>query len=216
MALAIRAHPRRTARAGAEELAERFRSAAARLGDRSPGLLAGPSTVTADGTLVLTLSEPAALLEAILAVADHVRPIPTTFSAAVHRSRGETAGRAARGGSPEREDPLHDTVMAAEAATSIALSGASETDPAGKRVIVCFAEPDGLLGSLIELVLMAYDSMTERQRQIVTLARSSETQQQVASHLDISRQAVNQSLAAAGWKQLRRAEQAIEARLASP
>jgi hypothetical protein len=185
------------------------------MGEESPGLLAGPSTVTSDGTLLLTLSDPSSILGAILSVADRVRPIPTTFSAAVHRYTGRESASDLSGSTGD-SGPLHERLMAAEAAASVALSRASETDPTGRRVIVSMDEPDGLLGSLFELVLLVYDGMTDRQRQIVSLARSSETQQQVASHLDISRQAVNQSLAAAGWKQLKRAEEAILARLEGP
>lgn len=212
VALAVRAHPRAASRSGTAEISDALSSAAARIGEESPALLAGPSTLSADGTLVLVLSEPKAILQAILEVADRVRPIPTTFSAAVRRPRDGGRGPGS-GHSPVDRNPVSDKVMAAGAATSVALSWAAETDPAGRRVIVGHEEPDGMLGSLIELVLLVYDGMTDRQRQIVSLARSSETQQQVASHLDISRQAVNQSLAAAGWKQLRRAEEAILARL---
>ena len=65
------------------------------------------------------------------------------------------------------------------------------------------------------MVLASYDAMTERQRQIISLIKESETQQQVATHLDVSRQAVNQSLAAAGWPHLKRAENAVREHLSA-
>jgi hypothetical protein len=183
----------------------KLRSAAARIGEKSPWLLAGPSSTTADGTLLLDLSEPAAILDTILLVADETRPILTTFSAAV--SHAETGRRGEPG------DALHGAVMASEGAVTLALQGAQDTDPKERRVVVRLGEPDRLIASLIELVLIAYDRMTARQRQILTLVRSSDTQQQVASHLGVSRQAVNQTLAAAAWRQLARAERAIIERL---
>jgi DNA-directed RNA polymerase specialized sigma subunit len=65
------------------------------------------------------------------------------------------------------------------------------------------------------MVLTSYDAMTERQRQIISLIKESDTQQEVATHLDISRQAVNQSLTAAGWPHLKRAEDAIRQHLSA-
>jgi FixJ family two-component response regulator len=66
---------------------------------------------------------------------------------------------------------------------------------------------------MIDLILEAYDGMTERQRQVIALVRESGTQQKVAQHLGVSRQAVNQSLAAARWPHLRRAEEAVVGRI---
>ncbi len=57
--------------------------------------------------------------------------------------------------------------------------------------------------------------MTERQRLTISLIKKSDTQQQVATHLDVSRQAVNQSLAAAGWPHLQRAEEAVRDHLSA-
>ena len=56
--------------------------------------------------------------------------------------------------------------------------------------------------------------MTDRQRQVVALVRESGSQQAVAQHLNVSRQAVNQSLTSAGWQHLLRAESVARARLA--
>jgi hypothetical protein len=209
VALVVRGHPRGGPPSGRDEIVARLRRAASELGETNPELLSGPSSLTPGGALVLPLSTPDAILEAVLFVADSTRPLPTTFAAAVC---GTTVHGRDSDGSPAE---LHGSMMAAEAATSIALAAAEETDPRSGRVAVQLPEHDALLAPMIELVLLAYDRMTERQRQMVNLARRSDTQQRVATHLNISRQAVNQSLAAAGWRQIHRAEEAVRARLGS-
>ncbi len=84
-----------------------------------------------------------------------------------------------------------------------------------QRAAALSPDDRSVLGALVGLLHAAYDGMTERQRQMISLIRSSDTQQQVARHLSVSRQAVNQSLAAAGWPHLRRAEEAVLVRFAA-
>jgi DNA-binding CsgD family transcriptional regulator len=170
-------------------------------------MLSGPSSVSPGGTLLLTLSAPAAVLEAILLMADELRPLPTTFCAAVAAGRG--------GHDSVSRDHVGSSLMAAEAAASLALQGVEETDVREHRVSLLSPGHDALASSLACMVLASYDSMTERQRQIISLIKESETQQQVATHLDVSRQAVNQSLAAAGWTHLKRAESVIRDHLSA-
>jgi DNA-binding NarL/FixJ family response regulator len=203
VALAVRAHPRGGAPSASDEVTARLRSAAADLVETSPELISGPSSVSPEGALLLKLSSPEAILGAILSIAGNMRPLPTTFSAAVRGAsrRGHFGGA------------LDEVMIAWEAAASAALAGARGTDPREHRVAVQLTAPDPLVSPLIELMLRIHDGMTERQKQIVALARACDTQQEAATHLGISRQAVNQSLTAAGWHQLRRAEEAIEARL---
>jgi DNA-binding CsgD family transcriptional regulator len=207
VALAVRAHPRGGAPSGDDATVRALREAAASVGDKSPEMLSGPSSVSPGGTLLLALSAPAVVLEAILLVADELRPLPTTFCAAV------ASGSVERGTvSPDR---VESSLMAAEAAASLALQGVEETDVREHRVSLLSPGHDALASSLACMVLASYDSMTGRQRQIITLIKESETQQQVATHLDVSRQAVNQSLAAAGWTHLRQAESVIRDHLSA-
>jgi DNA-binding phage protein len=84
-----------------------------------------------------------------------------------------------------------------------------ETDVRESRFLVAGGGRGELVGTLLDLILEAYDAMTQRQRQIVDLVKTSDTQQQVATHLGISRQAVNQSLTAAGWPHIERAETVV-------
>jgi hypothetical protein len=204
VALAVRAHPRGGPHSGDPATAERLRRAAAAVGRESPGAVCGPSTVTLEGTLLLPIAEPSAVLAAVRAVADELRPAVSTFCAAFVED-GEKAGTSG-----------HDSiVLAADSAAREALAGIEETDVRERRVRLLGPGSSHALEALFDLLLVTYDGMTHRQRQIVALARSSDTQQQVATHLDVSRQAVNQSLASAEWSHLRRAEHVIESRLAS-
>ena len=207
VALAVRVHPRGNAASGDEATVRTLREAAAALGRKSPEMLTGPSSVSPEGTLLLALSAPGAILEAILSVADELRPLGTTFCAAATSGAG-----AHEATSPDR---MESSLLAAEAAASLALHGIEETDVRERRVAILAPAYDALASSLADMVLTSYDAMTLRQRQIISLIKESETQQQVATHLAVSRQAVNQSLAAAGWPHLRRAEGVIQEHLSA-
>ena len=207
VALAVRAHPRGGAPSGDETSVKALREAAAAVGRGRPEVLSGPSSVSADGTLLLALTAPGKILEAILSVAAELRPVATTFCAAV--SVGETARDA------NSSDRVESSLLMAEEAASLAMLGVEETDVKGPRVSLLVPRHDPMASSLAGMVLASYDAMTARQRQIISLIKESETQQQVATHLDVSRQAVNQSLSAAGWPHLRGAENAIRAHLSA-
>jgi DNA-binding CsgD family transcriptional regulator len=112
-------------------------------------------------------------------------------------------------------NPVEASLLAAEAAASLALRDVEETDVREPRVSLLAPGHAPLLAALAGMVLASYDAMTERQRQIISLIKESDTQQEVATHLDISRQAVNQSLTAAGWPHLKRAEDAIRQHLSA-
>ncbi|MEA3409470.1 MAG: sigma factor-like helix-turn-helix DNA-binding protein [Candidatus Eisenbacteria bacterium] len=205
--LAVRVHPRGSAPSGDEPSVRALREAASAVGRRNPEMLSGPSSVSHEGVLLLTLSSPGTILETILAVADELRPLGTTFCAAV------SAGAGSHGRSSP--NPVESSVLAAEAAASLAQHGVEDTDVRERRVSLLALGHDALMSALAGMVLAWYDAMTERQRQIISLIKESDTQQEVASHLDVSRQAVNQSLAAAGWSHLRRAEDAIREHLSA-
>ncbi len=201
VALAVRVHPRGGAPSGDEPSVRALREAASAVGRRDPDMLSGPSSVSHAGVLLLALSAPGAILEAILAVADELRPLGTTFCAAVSARTGPLSGAS--------RNPVEASLLAAEAAASLALHDVEETDVRERRVSLLAPGHDPLLAALAGMVLASYDAMTERQRQIISLIKESDTQQEVATHLDVSRQAVNQSLAAAGWPHLRRAEDVV-------
>ena len=205
--LAVRVHPRGSAPSGDEPSVRALREAASAVGRGNPEMLSGPSSVSHEGVLLLALSAPGTILEAILAVADELRPLGTTFCAAVAAGTG-SHGRT----SP---NPVESSVLAVEAAASLAQHGVEDTDVRERRVSLLAPRHDSLMAALAGMVLASYDAMTERQRQIISLIKESDTQQEVASHLDVSRQAVNQSLAAAGWPHLRRAEDAIRDHLSA-
>lgn len=207
VALAVRVHPQGGAPSGDEPSVRALREAASAVGRRNPEMLSGPSSVSPEGVLLLALSAPGTILEAILAVADELRPLGTTFCAAVS-ARTSSDGGAFPGS-------LESSVLAIGAAASLALHGVEETDVREHRVSLLAPGHDPLLAALAGMVLATYDAMTERQRQIISLIKESDTQQQVATHLDVSRQAVNQSLAAAGWPHLKRAEDAVRGRLSA-
>lgn len=207
VALAVRVHERNGAVAVSSEAFSDLRAAAAQLGQAEPGFVTGPSAVAEGGTLVLPLASPEAVLAVVLALSSDLRPLKTTYCAAVVPA---PAGRSGGGG-----EPVEVALMAADRAATLAASGVAETDPRDSRIVIMGPERDRLAGALIDLIIEAYDSLTDRQRQMVALIRQSETQQQVARHLGISRQAVNQSLAAARWLHLERAESAALRHLAS-
>lgn len=206
VALAARAHTRASARSDRTAAASALRAAAAAVGTAVPGALSGPSIVTTEGALLLSVTDPVHVLPVTLHVAEALRPRRTTFCAAVVARDGARAAAAA---------DVESALLSAEAASSLALEGLEETDPREQRFILLAPGEDRVLGALVGLLLAAYDGMTERQRQMISLIRSSDTQQQVARHLSVSRQAVNQSLAAAGWPHLRRAEEAVLIRFAA-
>lgn len=207
VALAVRVHRRGGAPSGDEPSVRALREAASAVGRRDPDMLSGPSSVSHAGVLLLALSAPGAILEAILAVADELRPLGTTFCAAVSAGTGQL--------SEAPRNSVEASLMAAEAAASLALRDVEETDIREPRVSLLAPGHAPLLAALAGMVLASYDAMTERQRQIIALIKESDTQQEVATHLDISRQAVNQSLTAAGWPHLKRAEDAIRRHLSA-
>jgi len=187
---------------------KRLREAAAAVALSNSQALAGPSVSSPDGALLLPLASPSEALNVILAVADHTRPLRTTFAVVLAKEPvSEGASTTARDGGTLLR------YLAIEEASASALSTLAATDPRDARTLVRWPRDDSVLASLIDLVLLSYDSMTERQRQIIALVRESDTQQQVAAHLNVSRQAVNQSLAAANWQHVRRACAAIATRL---
>jgi hypothetical protein len=202
VALAVRVHPGGGPPSGDRGAVIALRDAAATAAARDAGLLSGPSSITPDGVLLLPLSDPGAVLDAILAVADALRPMRATFCGAV-----------GGGGGTDGAGHVESALIATEAASSMALRGIETTDAKERRVCLLTPDPDPVAAALAGMVLASYDGMTERQRQIVALTKDSETQQQVATHLDVTRQAVNQSLSAAGWPHLRRAEEAMRAHL---
>jgi DNA-binding CsgD family transcriptional regulator len=200
VALAARVHARDGTERGDADAKARLRAAGAALTAGAPELSAGPSDVTGDGVLVLALASPEAILQAILTVAEELRPEKTTFCAAILRARP--------GAERDAPESLETAVLAMDRAAREAVAGVAGTDVRESRTRVLQPDPDPGLEALLDLILEAYDGMTERQRQVISLVRRSSTQQEVAKHLGVSRQAVNQSLAAARWPHLRRAEQA--------
>ncbi|MBD3366606.1 MAG: hypothetical protein GF405_00360 [Candidatus Eisenbacteria bacterium] len=155
--------------------------------------IAAPPEPAADGAIVIRADEPEHLLDLVRHISDAVRPEHATFGLAV------ATGHPAVGS-------LDRAVVGADAVTTAALTALLATGLRNARVAILAPGRQPLLESLISLMLEFTDRMTERQRQIISLVRSSETQQQVAQHLGVSRQAVNQSLTSAGWQHIRRAE----------
>ena len=201
VALAVRVHPRGGAPSGDEAAVQALREAASAVGRTNPEMLSGPSSVSSEGVLLLSLGDPGTILGAILALADELRPVGTTFCAAVSAGNGPLDGAST--------NSVESSFLAAEAAATLALQAVEETDVREHRVSLLAPDNAPLLSALAEMVLASYDAMTERQRLTISLIKESDTQQQVATHLDVSRQAVNQSLAAAGWPHLRRAEDVV-------
>lgn len=207
VALAVRVHERDGRVSVSSGAFADLRAETARLAQSTPELIAGPSSVADDGVVVVPLTAPDAALTVVLSLASHLRPLKTTFCAVVV---SDSVGR-----SRTRGASVDGALIAADRAATAAAARIADTHPRDSRIAVLGPGPDSLAAALIDLILEAYDSMTERQRQIVELVKQSETQQQVASHLGVSRQAVNQSLAAAGWLHLERAEDAARSHLAS-
>lgn len=205
VALAARVHARNGTERNDADARALLRAAGASLTAAAPELVAGPSDITDDGVLVLALASPEGILAAILNVAEELRPEKTTFCAAIVQGRPGT----------ERDGPesIETTVLAIDRAATKAIAGVAGADVRDSRALVLAPDPDPTLGAMIDLILEAYDGMTERQRQVIALVRESGTQQKVACHLGVSRQAVNQSLAAARWPHLRRAEEAVLGRI---
>lgn len=205
--LAARLHARSGAARNDTEAVERLRAAAVAIGEENPEILAGPSETTPAAVLVLPLSSPGAVLAAILSIAESLRPGKSTFAASIVPLDG-----ASRRGA---EESVEAALLASDRAATTAASRIGDTDARESRVLILAPGRDGILDALLDLIVEAYDAMTDRQRQIVSLVRNSDTQQQVAKHLSISRQAVNQSIMAAGWPHLRLAEEAVARRLGS-
>jgi DNA-binding phage protein len=206
-ALAARAHDGNGDPSSSPALLGRMRAAVAALGQAGRRILAGPTGIVGETTLVLQLTSPEAVVPAVLALAASVRPARTTFCAC-------RAG-ASSSDLPPAGDPMEAALAAAERAAGEATRRIEETDLREARVLVVGSSEANLVGAILGLVLESYDSMTDRQRQIIELARDSRTQQQVATHLGISRQAVNQSLSSAGWPHIQRAESAASHGLAA-
>lgn len=170
-----------------------LKGAALAFGAGRPGALAGAPSATADGALVLHLALGSALLDALLAFGISLRPHRPTFCGTIAQRTSDIQ----RGAAAER-----------------VVARLADTDTRGPRALMLIPEEDPVLGGLLDLILEAHDGMTGRQSQVVALVRDSGSQQAVARHLNVSRQAVNQSLTAAGWPHLSRAESVARARLA--
>jgi hypothetical protein len=207
VALAARVHARNGTERNDADARAILRAAGAALAATAPELVAGPSNVTDDGVLVLALASPEGILAAILSVAEELRPGKTTFCAAIVQGKP--------GAERDGPEPIETTVLAVDRAATRAVAGVGCADVRDSRALVLAPDPDPTLGAMIDLMLEAYDGMTTRQRQVIALVRQSGTQQKVARHLGVSRQAVNQSLAAARWPHLRRAEEAVLGRIVS-
>jgi hypothetical protein len=205
VALAARVHSRDGAARNDAEAVERLKAAAVAIARESPDVVAGPSDTSSDAVLILPLSSPRAILGAVLSIAEQLRPVKTTFTASIV-ALDEGTGSAA-------DDSVEAALLASDRAATLAAARIADTDPRESRVLVLGPERDAVLDALIDMIVETYDAMTRRQRQIVSLVRISDTQQQVAKHLGISRQAVNQSIIAAGWPHLKLAEQAVLSRL---
>ena len=196
----------------------RLRQAAARLTEHMPGSLAAPGVVSQDGVLTLAPAAAELVVDLLLRVADATRPEKTTFCVTLTPKPDPTNlsvhenTESAEHGSPQ-SSALDAAVLSSHAADTLARDALSQTDYRDTRVVVLAAQNQTLLATLLDLLLEAYDAMTERQRQIIQLVNSNRTQQDVATHLGISRQAVNQSLASARWPHLDRAARRVTSRL---
>jgi len=196
--LATQLHSPDGRRRNDEEAARLLRAAALALGARAPWAVAGASSLSPASSLLLPLTSPETLLDAMLALASSLRAHRPTFCGVIAEpAAGGDAG-----------------LLAQAAAADRAVAGLASTDPRGPRALLLAPEEDASLGALVDLILTAHDAMTTRQRQVVALVRESRSQQAVAKHLGVSRQAVNQSLAAAAWPILSHAEGVARERLA--
>jgi len=193
VALAARLHSTDGGRRDDDDALRLLVGATQAFGAAHPDTLLASSHAPGDGALVLRLRRGSALPDAMLALAASLRPHRPTFCAAIVRH----ATDARQGVAAER-----------------AVLGLARTDARGPRAIMLVPDEDDVLSSLLDLILEAHDGMTDRQRQVVALVRGSGSQQAVARHLNVSRQAVNQSLAAAGWPHISRAESAARASVA--
>jgi len=165
------------------------------------GLVAGARLVAPpeegnDGAVVLRPDGPESLLELIERTADGLRPARATYGVALAGANAPVAS-------------LDRVVVGADAVTTAALTALLATGLRSTRVAILAPARQPLLEALTSLILEFTDRMTDRQRQVIALVRDSRTQQQVAKHLGVSRQAVNQSLTSAGWHHIRHAETAV-------
>jgi hypothetical protein len=191
--LAAQLHTTDGRRRGDDEALRLLRGAAQAFASGHPETLTGAPSAAAEGVIVLHPAAGSALLDALLALAASLRPHRPTFCGTIAR-RTPDIGRSA--------------------AVERAVARLADTDARGPRALMLIPDVDSVLGALLDLVLEAHDGMTERQRQVVALVRESGSQQAVAQHLNVSRQAVNQSLTSAGWQHILRAESVARARLA--
>lgn len=73
---------------------------------------------------------------------------------------------------------------------------------------------DGLVSAGVNLLLMAREGWTERQRAVVAAYEDADTQAQVAERLDVSQQTVSATLRRADWPRLSRLEAQVNEGLA--
>ncbi len=164
--------------------------------------LSAPPEPGGDGALILRPDSAGRLLDVTEDLADGLRPGRATFGMAI------TSG-------PRVPGSLDSALVGTDVASTTAMTALLATSLRGARVAILAPGRQPLIEALISLILEFTDRMTDRQRQIIALVRESETQQQVARHLGVSRQAVNQSLTSAGWQHIRRAENAAREGLAA-
>lgn len=192
---------------------ELLRTSASELSDQRAGLLGLPGAVTPDGVLSVVPSSPETVVEILLAIAAATRPERATFCLTV-AAGDEVRERPATALDETPSRVLETALLGAHATDAAARAGLADTDHRDLRVRVLGPVDTSALGAALDLLLEAYDAMTNRQRQIVQLVKASRTQQDVATHLGISRQAVNQSLTSARWPRLESAARRITASIA--
>ena len=207
VALAARAHARNGRQRDDSDVRERMEKAARSFVSAHREVCSGPPSSTPDSVLVIPLARASGLVDALLFLDSALAPLRLTFAGALARD-----GRAA---APRDAGCLDAAVLAEGSAVELALSRLADTDPRTSRVVLLLPEPDPVLSALVCLVLDLRRGMTARQRQVIALVEETGSQQAVAGHLNVSRQAVNQSLAAAGWPALRAAELVARASLAA-
>lgn len=182
-----------------EDAVGALRDAAAALLEQERKLLREPGRVASDGVLMVVPASPEDALECLLIIEAATAPEPTTYCLAVAAPPGVLRERAGSADATTPTRRLEAALIEAHAAETAARAGLAGTDPRDARVRVLASEPAPALAAALDLLLEAYRAMTDRQRQIVQLVKSRRTQQDVATHLGVSRQAVNQSLTSARW-----------------
>ena len=189
LALAARAHTANGRRRDDPEAIAILERAARDLSGSRPGSLLASPSVTREGVLLAEPASSSALLDTLIALSVSLAPVRATFCAAV-------------------------LPLPRSAAIERAVQGLDDADPRAPRVVALAPDRDELLGALAALVLEAYRVMTVRQRQVVSLVKEIGSQEDVARHLGVTRQAVNQCLGSAGWPHLREAERTLRRHVA--